>query len=111
METSGNEAVIGGVCILRYVKYSVCSTSTELLVGNLAWWYAALQSYGLGSIPRALIFFFRSYIFFVFTIKFTLYFLLFLTFSLYYATYSVERFLSLITVNVRCWLVSLSGYL
>jgi len=77
METSGNEAVIGGVCILRYVKYSVCSTSTELLVGNLAWWYAALQSYGLGSIPRALIFF--SFLYFLCVYN-KIYFILF-TFS------------------------------
>jgi len=39
---------------------------------------AALQSYGLDSIPRAVIFCFSIY--FVFTIKFALYFLLFLTF-------------------------------
>jgi len=70
--------------------------------------YAALQSYGLGSIQSAVILLFRFSIYFVFTIKSTLYVLLFLTFSLYYATYSVERF-SLITVNVRCLLVL--GYL
>jgi len=33
--------------------------------------YAALQSYGLGSIPRAVILFFRYSIYFVFTVKFT----------------------------------------
>ena len=75
------------VSILRYVKYSVYSTSTELLIGIMV----VCMYYSQGSIPHAVILSFGFSIYFVSTTKFT--FLLFLTFSLYYATYSVELFL------------------
>ena len=59
------------VGILRYVKYSVYSTPNC----RLAWWYyAALQSYSLGSIPSAVILFFFGFsIYFVSTTKSTSY--------------------------------------
>ena len=68
--------------MLRYVKYSVYSSSTEVPVGMVV--YAALQSYGMGRFKRAVICFFSFFYLLCFTI-----FVLHFTFShlsLYYAT-------------------------
>jgi len=62
--------------VLRYVKYSVYSSSTEVPVGMVM--YAALQSYGMGRFKRAVICFFRFSIYCV--LQFSSYILLFLTF-------------------------------
>ena len=82
--------VIGGVCILRHVKYSVCSNSTELPVGMVVCMQLCNPMVWVRSHTRVILFFSCFYLLCFYN---KIYFLLFLTFSLYYATYSVERFL------------------
>jgi len=66
--------VIDGVCILRYVKFSVGAKC------RLAWWYVCCLAilYSLSSVQRVVTLFYNK-----------IHFLLFFTFSLYYSTYSV----------------------
>jgi len=65
--------VIGGVCILRHVKYSVCSNSTELPVGMVVCMQLCNPMVWVRS-HTCVIFFFRVSIYFVSTIKFNSYF-------------------------------------
>ena len=72
---------LGGVSVLRYALNTQCTNN-----GCNGSMNAALQSYGMGTILRAVIFF-------VFTTKCNPLLFTFSNLLLYYATYSVERFL------------------